>query len=160
MWLFLRIRSRFLWWYGAELLFVLIIIITWLFLRIRSWFLWWSGAELLFVLIIIISLLFLFLGSGDEFIIFEDPEPNYYFCINNNNFVIIFIFRIRSRIFRIRSRIFRIRRCIIILLIIKSLFFLRIRSRIIILLIIRIILLILKGPEWKKHKDYELIIIY
>ena len=153
MWLFLRIRSRFLWWYGAELLFVLIIIITWLFLRIRSRFLWWSGAELLFVLIIIISLLFLFLGSGDEFIIFEDPEPNYYFCINNNNFVIIFIFRIRSRIFRIR-------RCIIILLIIISLFFLRIRSRIIILLIIRIILLILKGPEWKKHKDYKLIIIY
>ena len=93
-------------------------------------------------------------------IIYEDPEPNYYFCINNNNFVIIFIFRIRSRIFRIRSRIFRIRRCIIILLIIISLFFLRIRSRIIILLIIRIILLILKGPEWKKHKDYELIIIY
>ena len=91
---------------------------------------------------------------------YEDPEPNYYFCINNNNFVIIFIFRIRSRIFRIRSRIFRIRRCIIILLIIISLFFLRIRSRIIILLIIRIILLILKGPEWKKHKDYELIIIY
>ena len=57
-------------------------------------------------------------------IIYEDPEPNYYFCINNNNF----IFRIRSRIFN--------------------------------LLIIRIILLILKGPEWKKHKDYELIIIY
>ena len=28
-------------------------------------------------------------------IIYEDPEPNYYFCINNNNF----IFRIRSRIF-------------------------------------------------------------
>ena len=35
-------------------------------------------------------------GFGAEF--YEDPEPNYYFCINDNNLVIIFIFRIRSRI--------------------------------------------------------------
>ena len=56
---------------------------------------------------------------------YEDPEPNYYFCINNDNFVIVFIFRVRSRIFRIR-------RCIITLLVIISLVFLRIRSRIII----------------------------
>ena len=34
--------------------------------------------------------------SGPELnYLYEDPEPNYYFCINNNNF----IFRIRSRIF-------------------------------------------------------------
>ena len=78
-------------------------------------------------------------------IIYEGPEPNYYFWgsgaellflrirsrililyyCNNNSFIIIFIFRVQSRIFRIR-------RCIITLLVIISLVFLRIRSRIII----------------------------
>ena len=69
----------------------------------------------------------LFMRIRSRIIIFEDPEPNYYFCINNNNFVIIFIFRIRSRIFRrIRSRIFRRNQSRIFL-------FLRIRSRIFLL---------------------------
>ena len=75
-------------------------------------------------------------GFGAEF--YEDPEPNYYFCINDNNLVIIFIFRIRSRII-ILSII------IIILLILRVLSesYTRIWSWIVIIFLIIIIFIIL-----------------